>query len=92
MDTELSNTLDTIANEEGVQGVLVVDKAGLCLGVRGNASKFFAPFVASIASSAVNIQQMDDESKIEYPTITVEFNDKKIVVRPQETCTVAVFV
>ncbi|KAI8066614.1 hypothetical protein BC940DRAFT_333925 [Gongronella butleri] len=93
MDTDLNSTLDTIASEEGVQGVLVVDSMGFSMGARGDATKESAAFIASMATAAISLQQQTNgaEAKSDYPIITVEHNSRKIVIRPQGTFTLAIF-
>ncbi|KAI8083326.1 uncharacterized protein B0P05DRAFT_536922 [Gilbertella persicaria] len=90
METELINTLDSISNKEGVRGVLVADEKGLCLGVRGIAQSESAAFITSIANAARHLD-MAQEDKVECPTINLEYENNKVVIRNEGTFTLAIF-
>ncbi|CEP08061.1 hypothetical protein [Parasitella parasitica] len=75
MESELIATLDSLANKEGVKGVLVADEKGFCLGVRGIAKPGTAAFITSIANTARNLDNIQ-EDKAECPTINIEFENK----------------
>ncbi|CAO3612390.1 unnamed protein product [Cunninghamella blakesleeana] len=92
MDTNFSNTLHSIANKEGVKGVLIADEMGLCLGVRGIAKPENAPFITSIANASRSLQEQHAlENKAEYPTVTVDYDNMKIAIKPGGSFTVAIF-
>ncbi|CAO3597425.1 unnamed protein product [Absidia cylindrospora] len=92
METELETTLDNIAGKEGVKGVLVADTLGLCLGVRGVAIPENAPFITSLATASRSLQdQNDTDSKAHYPTVTVDYDNMKVVIRNHGGFALAVF-
>ncbi|KAI9317320.1 hypothetical protein BX666DRAFT_2027394 [Dichotomocladium elegans] len=75
METQLLNTLGTIANREGVKGVLLADEMGLCLGAKGIATSDAAAFAASIARTARDLLPPASEplDKAQYPTIRLDY-------------------
>ncbi|KAI8638648.1 hypothetical protein BD408DRAFT_422744 [Parasitella parasitica] len=90
MESELIATLDNLANKEGVKGVLVADEKGLCLGVRGIAKADAAAFITSIANTARNLDNTQ-EDKVECPTINIEFENNQVIIRNEGTFTLAIF-
>ncbi|KAG1118654.1 hypothetical protein G6F42_013147 [Rhizopus arrhizus] len=106
MESELISTLDNLANKEGVKGVLVADEKGLCLGgescvsvlcthmliktVRGIAKPDAAAFITSVANTARNLDNTQD-NKVECPTINIEFENNHGVIRNEGTFTLAIF-
>ncbi|KAI9478444.1 MAG: hypothetical protein EXX96DRAFT_248395 [Benjaminiella poitrasii] len=90
MDSELISTLNNIASKEGIKGVLVADERGLCLGVRGVAKPELAAFIASIANTARNLDNTQ-EDKAECHTINIEYENNQIVIRNEGTFTLAIF-
>ncbi|EPB81236.1 hypothetical protein HMPREF1544_12059 [Mucor circinelloides 1006PhL] len=90
MESELISTLDNLANKEGVKGVLVADEKGLCLGVRGIAKPDAAAFITSVANTARNLDNTQD-NKVECPTINIEFENNHVVIRNEGTFTLAIF-
>nr|CAG8454483.1 101_t:CDS:2 [Entrophospora candida] len=54
MESSIVSVLDSLINTDGVKGVLVTDKHGLCLGVRGIANSVCSGFISSIAKYAKN--------------------------------------
>ncbi|CAO3643815.1 unnamed protein product [Cunninghamella echinulata] len=92
MDTDLNSKLDNIANKEGVKGVLITDEMGLCLGVRGIAKAENAAFITSIANASRSLQEQHElETKTEYPTITVDYENMKVAIKPHGSFTLAIF-
>ncbi|KAI8086122.1 uncharacterized protein BX664DRAFT_334962 [Halteromyces radiatus] len=92
MEAELNTTLDNIASKEGVKGVLISDTMGLCLGVRGIAIPENAPFITSLATASRSLQDQDESDKKEnYPTVTVEYDNMKVVIRDHGGFALAVF-
>ncbi|KAI7903079.1 uncharacterized protein BX663DRAFT_509487 [Cokeromyces recurvatus] len=90
MESELITTLDNIANREGVKGVLVADERGFCLGARGLAKPESAAFITSIANTARNLDNIQ-EDKAECPTINIEYENSQVIIRNEGTFTLAIF-
>ncbi|KAI9005842.1 protein HBXIP [Phycomyces nitens] len=92
MDAELMATLDSIANKDGVKGVLLADDTGLCLGARGIAKPAASAFVASIANTALELSERGEtEDKSQYPTIHLEYEHHKLIIRNEGAFTLAIF-
>ncbi|KAJ8655367.1 hypothetical protein O0I10_008859 [Lichtheimia ornata] len=94
METQLMTVLDDIANREGVQGVLIADEKGLCLGTRGVAKSETAAFAASIARTARELlppgtTELNDRT--DYPTINIDYKNHKVVIRNEGSFTLAIF-
>ncbi|KAI8376313.1 uncharacterized protein BYT42DRAFT_574168 [Radiomyces spectabilis] len=92
MEAGLISLLDTIADKDGVKGVLLADDMGLCLGARGIAKPDSAAFIAAIASTSQELNnQGEPDANAQYPTITVEYEESKVVIRNEGAFTVAIF-
>ncbi|KAM3586083.1 hypothetical protein VKS41_002613 [Umbelopsis sp. WA50703] len=92
MEASFNQVLDQISDQEGVKGVLLVDESGLCLGARGIAKSAGAGFIASIAHSARGLGDVSEiEDKSQYPTVSIELDSMKIIVRNEGSFTIAVF-
>ncbi|CAG8458704.1 13588_t:CDS:2 [Ambispora leptoticha] len=63
MEDKIETVLDELNKAEGVKGVLVADKHGLCLGTRGIAKPSSAGFVAAVASNARELYQHDEQNR-----------------------------
>lgn len=59
METAFIQSLEEIALQEGVKGVLVSDAEGLCMGARGSLRPFSAGTMTSIASKALKIAMIN---------------------------------
>jgi len=72
--------------------VLLVDESGLCLGARGIAKSTGAAFIVSIANSARSLGDVSEiEDKSQYPTVSIELESYKIIIRNEGSFTIAVF-
>ncbi|CAG8433831.1 9594_t:CDS:2 [Ambispora gerdemannii] len=63
MEDKIETVIDELNKAEGVKGVLVADKHGLCLGARGIANPSSAGFVAAVASNARELYQHDEQNR-----------------------------
>ncbi|KAI7872991.1 hypothetical protein BDF14DRAFT_1750859 [Spinellus fusiger] len=91
MDAELMATLDSIAMREGVQGVLLADEMGLCLGVRGIAKPTAAAFIVSTANAAFELSNKVERDRAHCPTIHIEYEHHKLMIRNEGTFTLAIY-
>ncbi|XP_053977032.1 uncharacterized protein LOC128895589 [Hylaeus anthracinus] len=72
MEKNLEKTLDDVNNTDGIIGCVLADHAGLCLGVKGNASTESAGIIAAIADQVAKL-----EPKQSAPIICLQ-NDSRI--------------
>ncbi|RLU20253.1 hypothetical protein DMN91_006860 [Ooceraea biroi] len=71
MERNLEKTLDDTYNQEGIVGCILTDRAGLCLGVKGNASSDSAGLIAAVADQVAKL-----EPKSGVPIISLQ-NDNR---------------
>ncbi|KAL1919910.1 uncharacterized protein VTP21DRAFT_1842 [Calcarisporiella thermophila] len=95
MEDALDTVLDRIASKDDVQGVLVSDEQGLCISTRGSANPSAAPFISAIASYAKELHSRSvaggaNDSKSS-PTISVEAEGMRVLIRSQGNYTLAVY-
>ncbi|RUO96811.1 hypothetical protein BC936DRAFT_141420 [Jimgerdemannia flammicorona] len=92
MESALEAILDKLASPDDVQGVLIADEHGLCLGARGVAKPASAGSVASIALHARDLTSSPrDDDKFQYPTVCVETTNSTIIIRNEGAYTLAIF-
>ncbi|KAL1932391.1 hypothetical protein VTP01DRAFT_9447 [Rhizomucor pusillus] len=93
METDLNNTLDSISSREGVKGVVLADENGLCIGTRGIGKSEAAAFVSSIAITARDLLEpaAEAQGRSQYPTITVQYEHSKVIIRNEGAFTLAIF-
>lgn len=56
MERSLEKTLEETSNTEGIIGCLLADRAGLCLGAKGDASSDSAGIIAAIADQVAKLE------------------------------------
>ncbi|ORY94160.1 hypothetical protein BCR43DRAFT_495973 [Syncephalastrum racemosum] len=91
MDERLTATLDSIANTEGVKGVLLADANGLCLGTRGMAKAEGAAYISSIVKHARALAPADIQERSQYPTVQLDYENTKVILRNEGSFTLAIF-
>ncbi|EFN78178.1 ragulator complex protein LAMTOR5 homolog [Harpegnathos saltator] len=75
MERNLEKTLDDVISEEGVIGCILADHAGLCLGVKGNASSDSAGVIAAIADQVAKL-----EPKSPTPIISLQNDSRQCLI------------
>lgn len=82
----MEKTLETMNNCEGVVGCLLADHAGLCLGVRGDASSESAGIIAAIADQAAKL-----EPSSKAPIISLKNDNRQCLIHRQGRVVNAVY-
>ncbi|KAH0952878.1 hypothetical protein HN011_004758 [Eciton burchellii] len=75
MERNLEKTLDDTCNHEGIIGCILTDHAGLCLGVKGNASSDSAGLIAAIADQVAKL-----EPKSEIPIVSLQNDIRHCII------------
>ncbi|XP_076174366.1 late endosomal/lysosomal adaptor, MAPK and MTOR activator 5 [Ptiloglossa arizonensis] len=78
MERNLEKTLDDVNNTDGIIGCVLADHAGLCLGVKGNASTDSAGIIAAIADQVAKL-----EPKSPAPTICLQNDNRMCLIQRQ---------
>ncbi|KAK2584693.1 hypothetical protein KPH14_007029 [Odynerus spinipes] len=78
MERNIEKTLDEVKDNEAIIGCMLVDSAGLCLGVKGNASSDSAGIIAAIADQVAKLEQVST-----YPIITIQNDSRKCIIQRQ---------
>ncbi|KAI4477417.1 uncharacterized protein LOC122515185 [Polistes fuscatus] len=78
MEKNIEKTLDEVKNNETTIGCILVDRAGLCLGVKGNASSDSAGIIAAIADQAAKL-----EFSSTFPIVTIQNDNRKCLIQRQ---------
>ncbi|XP_035735198.1 uncharacterized protein LOC118447402 [Vespa mandarinia] len=78
MEKNIEKTLDEVKNNEAIIGCILVDRAGLCLGVKGNASSDSAGIIAAIADQVAKLE-LDSTC----PIITIQNDNRKCLIQRQ---------
>ncbi|XP_020278971.1 ragulator complex protein LAMTOR5 homolog [Pseudomyrmex gracilis] len=86
MERNLEKTLDDAYNEEGIIGCILADHAGLCLGVKGNASSDSAGVIAAIADQVAKL-----EPRSEIPIISLQNDNKQCIIRRKDPVVGAIY-
>ncbi|XP_018340121.1 PREDICTED: uncharacterized protein LOC108747247 isoform X2 [Trachymyrmex septentrionalis] len=74
MERNLVKTLDDTHDKEGIIGCILADHAGLCLGVKGDASSDSAGLIAAIADLVAKL-----EPKSGSPIISLQNDNKNLL-------------
>lgn len=75
MERNLEKTLGDVNSGEGVIGCILADHAGLCLGVKGNASSDSAGVIAAIADQVAKLEPMSPT-----PIISLQNDSKQCLI------------
>ncbi|XP_011346874.1 ragulator complex protein LAMTOR5 homolog isoform X2 [Ooceraea biroi] len=75
MERNLEKTLDDTYNQEGIVGCILTDRAGLCLGVKGNASSDSAGLIAAVADQVAKL-----EPKSGVPIISLQNDNRHCII------------
>ncbi|XP_043266081.1 uncharacterized protein LOC122405424 [Colletes gigas] len=78
MEKNLEKTLDDVKNTDGIIGCILADHAGLCLGVKGNASTDSAGIIAAIADQVAKL-----EPKSSTPVISLQNDNRMCLIQRQ---------
>lgn len=76
MEKNLETTLDDVNSTEGMIGCILADEAGLCLGVKGDASIDSAGVLVAIADQ---VAKLEPESAA--PVISLQNDSRKCLIQ-----------
>ncbi|XP_011871578.1 PREDICTED: ragulator complex protein LAMTOR5 homolog [Vollenhovia emeryi] len=86
MERNLVKTLDDTYDQEGIVGCILADHAGLCLGVKGDASSDSAGLIAAIADLVAKL-----EPKSASPIISLQNDDRQCIILRKESVVGAIY-
>ncbi|KAG7200610.1 hypothetical protein KM043_001168 [Ampulex compressa] len=78
MEKNLEKTLEDINGTDGIVGCILADHAGLCLGVKGDASSDSAGIIAAIADQVAKL-----EPKSATPVISLQNDTRQCLIHRQ---------
>jgi len=85
LDKPLDQSVSTLLAAPDVLGVVVTDKQGLALSVKGNATAAAGAFLTSLSARARELSDKED------PVVVLDTDTSKILVTTREDVTVSVF-
>lgn len=78
MERNIEKILDEVKDNEAIIGCILVDRAGLCLGVKGNASSDSAGIIAAIADQVAKLEHVST-----CPIVTIQDDSRKCLIQRQ---------
>ncbi|XP_011644751.1 uncharacterized protein LOC105431933 isoform X1 [Pogonomyrmex barbatus] len=86
MERNLVKTLDDTYDKENIIGCILADHAGLCLGVKGDASSDSAGLIVAIADLVAKL-----EPKSGSPIISLQNENRQCTILRKETVVGAIY-
>lgn len=86
MERNIEKAMDDVCSSEGVTGVILTDYAGLCLGVKGNATTDSAGIVAAIADQASKL-----EPNSPAPIVSLQSENRQCIIQREGAVVGAIY-
>ncbi|XP_012222986.1 ragulator complex protein LAMTOR5 [Linepithema humile] len=86
MEQNLEQILDDVHNVDNVEGCILADNNGLCLGAKGYASSDSAGLITAVMDLVVKL-----EPKSEIPIVSLQNDNRQCIIHRKEAVVAAIY-